>query len=220
MEFEGVVVEDTSDLHTKAWLALADEEGKPRPLLFALKRAEGMKNEQARRRLVVYSCTCRPIIVCCKEHKLDLCGDPLRAQVVQEVFCWSRNPVEVRRLCARKEELYAGLLGNHYPPVVPGVPVFLDTLLKHNVRRRSPTTMPAQDFCRCCSAVGRGEDRGVLLGQNQHSTNTTAQRAGASGLGVTSAGGLRAAGAAGHGAGAHLPECGHGGRRVPRPPGP
>lgn len=43
-----MVVEDTSDLHTKAWLALADEEGKPRPLLFALKRAEGMKNEQAR----------------------------------------------------------------------------------------------------------------------------------------------------------------------------
>jgi len=46
VEFEGVVVEDTSDLHTKAWLQLADEEGKSRPLQFALKRAEGMKNEQ------------------------------------------------------------------------------------------------------------------------------------------------------------------------------
>ena len=58
----------------------------------------------------------------------------LALQVVQEVFCWSRNPVEVRRLCGRKQELYAGLLGNHYPPVVPGVPLFLDTLVKHNVR--------------------------------------------------------------------------------------
>lgn len=46
VEFEGVVVEDTSDLHAKAWLQLADEEGKSRPLQFALKGAEGMKNEQ------------------------------------------------------------------------------------------------------------------------------------------------------------------------------
>ena len=46
VEFEGVVVEDTSDLHTKAWMQLADAEGKSRPLQFALQRAEGMKNEQ------------------------------------------------------------------------------------------------------------------------------------------------------------------------------
>jgi hypothetical protein len=46
VEFEGVIVEDTSDLHSKAWLQLADEEGKGRPLQFALKKAEGMKNEQ------------------------------------------------------------------------------------------------------------------------------------------------------------------------------
>lgn len=42
--------------------------------------------------------------------------------------------MEVRRLCARKEEIYAKLLGNHKPPVVPGVPMFLETLVKHNVR--------------------------------------------------------------------------------------
>ena len=41
--------------------------------------------------------------------------------------------MEVRRLCARKEELYAALAGNHKPPVVPGVPLFLETLVKHNV---------------------------------------------------------------------------------------
>ena len=67
-------------------------------------------------------------------------------QVIQEVLCWSRNPMEVRRLCARKEEIYAKLIGNHKPPVVPGVPVFLDTLVKHNV---SPfTSLPSmQDAC-------------------------------------------------------------------------
>lgn len=56
-------------------------------------------------------------------------------QVIQEVLCWSRNPMEVRRLCARKEEIYAKLIGNHKPPVVPGVPMFLETLVKHNVSR-------------------------------------------------------------------------------------
>lgn len=66
---------------------------------------------------------------------------PLSAQVVQEVFCWSRAPLEVRRLCVRKEELYAALAGNHKPPVVPGVPLFLETLVKHNVR--PPPGFPA-----------------------------------------------------------------------------
>lgn len=68
------------------------------------------------------------------------------AQVVQEVFCWSRNPMEVRRLCGCKEELYSKLIGNHHPPVVPGVPLFLDTLVKHNVRAR-PSLLPCTMCC-------------------------------------------------------------------------
>lgn len=48
VEFEGVVVEDTSDVHSNAWVQLAADEGKSRPLQFALKRAEGMKNDQVR----------------------------------------------------------------------------------------------------------------------------------------------------------------------------
>lgn len=60
-------------------------------------------------------------------------------QVIQEVLCWSRNPMEVRRLCARKEEIYAKLIGNHKPPVVPGVPMFLETLVKHNVSACLPS---------------------------------------------------------------------------------
>lgn len=46
MEYDGVVVEDTSDLQRKAWLKVADEESKPPPPQFALRRAEGMKNDQ------------------------------------------------------------------------------------------------------------------------------------------------------------------------------
>jgi hypothetical protein len=55
---------------------------------------------------------------------------------VQEVFCWSRNPSEVRHLAARKEELYRALLGEHGPPVAPGVKLLLETLTKHEARPR------------------------------------------------------------------------------------
>ena len=52
--------------------------------------------------------------------------------------------MEVRRLCTRKEELYAALAGNHKPPVVPGVPLFLETLVKHNV---SLSGLPQASSC-------------------------------------------------------------------------
>ncbi|TKY60626.1 riboflavin kinase [Spatholobus suberectus] len=46
-EWEGVLIEDNPDLEKQAWLALSQEEGKPSPPAFILKRIEGMKNEQA-----------------------------------------------------------------------------------------------------------------------------------------------------------------------------
>ncbi|CAJ1937434.1 unnamed protein product [Sphenostylis stenocarpa] len=46
-EWEGVLVEDNPDLEKQAWLALSQEEGKPSPPAFMLKRIGGMKNEQA-----------------------------------------------------------------------------------------------------------------------------------------------------------------------------
>jgi HAD superfamily hydrolase (TIGR01509 family) len=46
-EWEGVLIEDNPDLEKQAWLALAQEEGKPSPPGFLIKRIEGMKNEQA-----------------------------------------------------------------------------------------------------------------------------------------------------------------------------
>ncbi|KAL2342758.1 hypothetical protein Fmac_004043 [Flemingia macrophylla] len=46
-EWEGVLVEDNPDVEKQAWLVLSQEEGKPSPPTFILKRIEGMKNEQA-----------------------------------------------------------------------------------------------------------------------------------------------------------------------------
>lgn len=46
-EWEGVLAEDDPNLEKRAWLVLAQEEGKSPPPAFVLKRIEGMKNEQA-----------------------------------------------------------------------------------------------------------------------------------------------------------------------------
>jgi HAD superfamily hydrolase (TIGR01509 family) len=46
-EWEGVIVEDDTQLEKQAWLTLAEEEGKSPPLAFVLKRVEGMKTEHA-----------------------------------------------------------------------------------------------------------------------------------------------------------------------------
>eukprot|EP00270_Netrium_digitus_P013588 TRINITY_DN4529_c0_g2_i1.p1 TRINITY_DN4529_c0_g2~~TRINITY_DN4529_c0_g2_i1.p1 ORF type:complete len:421 (-),score=69.67 TRINITY_DN4529_c0_g2_i1:338-1600(-) len=46
VEWDGVMVEDDAALEAKAWAALAEEEGRPQPPAFMLRRAEGMKNEQ------------------------------------------------------------------------------------------------------------------------------------------------------------------------------
>lgn len=45
-ELEGVIVEDTADVTRRAWLELAEQEGRPAPLQFLLKRADGMKAAQ------------------------------------------------------------------------------------------------------------------------------------------------------------------------------
>lgn len=54
-------------------------------------------------------------------------------QVVQEVLLWSRAPMEVRRLCARKEELFRELQGDAAPAMPPGTNSLLQLLAKHDV---------------------------------------------------------------------------------------
>ena len=54
-------------------------------------------------------------------------------QVIQEVFCWTRNFMEVRRLARRKEQLYCQLLGNQQPMLMLGLQGLLSSLSKHQV---------------------------------------------------------------------------------------
>ena len=61
-------------------------------------------------------------------------------QVVQEVLLWSRAPMEVRRLCARKEELFRGLRGECPPATPPGTAALLHMLANNNVRSHLPSS--------------------------------------------------------------------------------
>ena len=86
-------------------------------------------------------------------------------QVIQEVFCWTRLPMEVRRLAARKEDLFRELLGDTVPAMPPGAAHLLALLQKHNVRSQplcayaaeaAPICIATKSCCRSVEAVTYG----------------------------------------------------------------
>lgn len=54
-------------------------------------------------------------------------------QVIIEVFCWTREPMEVRRLAGRKEAILTEMLGDMQPMLVSDVPAFMDGLAHNKV---------------------------------------------------------------------------------------
>ncbi|KAG0581257.1 hypothetical protein KC19_4G237100 [Ceratodon purpureus] len=134
MEWEGVIVEDDSELERKAWTALAEEEGKRPPPAYMLRRAEGMKNEQA----------------------------------ISEVFCWSRDYREMKRLAIRKEELYEEMQGGMYR-LRPGSKEFVETLKAHKIPIAVASTRPMIYLERAIEAVGmEGFFNLVLAAEDAH----------------------------------------------------
>lgn len=67
----------------------------------------------------------------------------MAGQVVEEVLHWSRNAMEVRRLCARKEEMFRELRGSITPAIPPGTMTLLEVLERNNVRASSRAHHPA-----------------------------------------------------------------------------
>lgn len=134
LEWEGVIVEDDSALERKAWTALAEEESKRPPPAYMLKRAEGMKNEQA----------------------------------ISEVFCWSRDFLQLRRLAIRKEELYEEMQGGVYR-LRPGSKEFVQTLKMHKIPIAVASTRPMKYLERAIEAVGmEGFFNLVLAAEDAH----------------------------------------------------
>jgi len=120
LELEGILVGSTWSSHRHAWLSVAEEEGKPPPLQWALKRAEGMKAEQ----------------------------------VISEVFHWTRNPAEIRRIAIRKEEIYREAVGDVDFTLLPGVNKLLETLRKNDVPMALASSDPEERVLATLEAAG------------------------------------------------------------------
>lgn len=53
--------------------------------------------------------------------------------MIKEVFCWTREPMEVRRIADRKETLLTEMLGDMQPLLVADIPAFMDGLSTNKV---------------------------------------------------------------------------------------
>ncbi|XP_077241856.1 5-amino-6-(5-phospho-D-ribitylamino)uracil phosphatase, chloroplastic-like [Tasmannia lanceolata] len=118
-EWEGVIIEDNSDIERRSWLVLSQEEGKSAPPTFILRRIEGMKNEQA----------------------------------ISEVLCWSRDTAQVRRLAARKEEIYQSLQGGFFR-LRSGSREFVTTLINYKIPTALVSTRPRKNLEMVIEAIG------------------------------------------------------------------
>lgn len=118
-EWEGVIIEDNPDTERQAWLALSQEEGKPPPPAFILRRIEGMKNEQA----------------------------------ISEVLCWSRDPAQLRRMAARKEEIYQALRGGIYQ-LRAGSREFVNILMHYKIPMALVSTRPRKTLETAMGTIG------------------------------------------------------------------
>lgn len=54
-------------------------------------------------------------------------------QVIKEVFCWTREPMEVRRISGRKEAVLTEMLGDMQPLLAADVPKFMEGLASSKV---------------------------------------------------------------------------------------
>lgn len=62
-------------------------------------------------------------------------------QAISEVLCWSRDPVQLKRLATRKEEIYLALQGGVYS-FRSGSQEFLDILIRYNIPMALVSTRP------------------------------------------------------------------------------
>ena len=58
---------------------------------------------------------------------------PIPMQVIKEVLCWTREPMEVRRIAEHKEAVLTEMLGDMQPMLVSHVSNFMDSLSRNKV---------------------------------------------------------------------------------------
>lgn len=74
-------------------------------------------------------------------------------QAISEVFCWSRDPAEVKRLASRKEEIYQALQGGIYT-FRAGSHEFVNILMHYKIPMALVATRPRQTLERAIGEIG------------------------------------------------------------------
>lgn len=84
-------------------------------------------------------------------------------QAISEVLCWSRDPSELRRMAARKEEIHKNLRNGAFYQVRDGSREFMNTLVKHKIPIAVASTRPREVLEEAIKSTGVGSSLNVVV---------------------------------------------------------
>lgn len=74
-------------------------------------------------------------------------------QAISEVLCWSRDPVQLKRMASRKEEIHQALQGGIYS-FRPGSQEFVNILMHYKIPMALVSTRPRETLDKAMVAIG------------------------------------------------------------------
>lgn len=83
-------------------------------------------------------------------------------QAISEVLCWSRDPVQLKRMASRKEEIYQALQGGIYS-FRPGSQEFVNILMHYKIPIALVSTRPRKNLETAIGAIGVEEVFNVIV---------------------------------------------------------
>ncbi|KAL3499344.1 hypothetical protein ACH5RR_038437 [Cinchona calisaya] len=83
-------------------------------------------------------------------------------QAISEVLCWSRDPVQLKRMASRKEEIYQALQGGIYG-FRPGSQEFVNVLMHYKIPMALVSTRPRKNLETAIGAIGIKEVFNVIV---------------------------------------------------------
>lgn len=89
-------------------------------------------------------------------------GGMKNEQAISEVLCWSRDPVQLKRMATRKEEIYQALQGGIYS-FRPGSQEFVNILMHYKIPMALVSTRPRRNLETAIGAVGIEEVFNVVV---------------------------------------------------------
>ncbi|XP_022136368.1 5-amino-6-(5-phospho-D-ribitylamino)uracil phosphatase, chloroplastic isoform X1 [Momordica charantia] len=83
-------------------------------------------------------------------------------QAISEVLCWSRDPAQLRRMAARKEEIYQALQGGVYR-LRAGSKEFVNVLMHYKIPMALVSTRPRKTLESAMGTIGIDGDFNVII---------------------------------------------------------